>query len=99
MQVTVKHTLSAAEAKTRLDHFAGRLKQQFPNDTETIQQHWEGETCQVSGKIRGFAVTCNLTVAGNQVTADGTLPLLARPFQGVIENAVRRGLEQALQSA
>ena len=99
MQVTVKHTLPAAEAKKRLDHFAGRLKEQFPNDAQSIQQHWEGETCTVTGKVRGFAVACNLTLADDAVIADGTLPLLARPFQGVIENAVRRGLEQALQSA
>lgn len=96
MQVTVPHALPPDEAKRRLDKFAENLKQQFPNDAGHITQTWNGATCTVSGKIKGFSIGCALHVNEKDVTAKGDIPFLARPFQGIIENAIRDGLEKAL---
>lgn len=96
MQVTVRHSLPKPEAKQRLDHFADNLKQQFPNDAGNITQTWEGDTCTVAGKVRGFQLDCKLLVTDADVTAQGDLPFLVRPFQGAIETAVRNGIEKAL---
>jgi len=96
MQVTVPHALPPDEAKRRLDKFAENLKKQFPNDAGNITQTWNGDTCTVSGKIKGFAVGCALHVNEADVTAKGDLPWLARPFQSTIEAAIRDGLEKAL---
>ena len=97
MQVIVNHSLQKAEAKQRLDKFADNLKQQFPNDAGHITQTWDGDTCTVAGKVRGFALDCKLHVANENVTAKGDLPFFAKPFQGMIETAVRDGIEKALK--
>ncbi len=96
MQVTVPHTLPPEEAKKRLDKFAENLKQQFPNDAGNITQTWQGDTCTVSGRIKGFSIGCSLHVNEEDVTAKGDVPWLARPFQSTIESAIRSGLEKAL---
>lgn len=96
MQVTVPHQLPPEEAKQRLDTFAEKLKQQFPNDAGNITQVWQGDSCAVSGKIKGFPIGCTLQVNAEDVTAKGDIPWLARPFQSTIESAIRNGLEKAL---
>ncbi len=96
MQVTVNHALPPHEAKRRLDKFADSLKQQFPNDAGNITQTWHGDDCTVSGKIKGFPIGCTLHVGDSDVTAKGDIPFFARPFQSVIEGAIRNGLEKAL---
>ncbi len=96
MQVIVPHELPPEEAKRRLDKFAENLKQQFPNDAGQITQTWEGDTCTVSGKVKGFSIGCTLHVDEANVTAKGDIPFFARPFQSTIEGAIRNGLEKAL---
>jgi len=96
MQVTVNHALPPDEAKRRLDKFAENLKQQFPDDASHITQTWEGNTCNVSGKVKGFPLACSLHVGESDITAKGDIPFFARPFQGMIEGAIRNGLEKAL---
>ena len=96
MQVTVKHSLPKAEAKQRLEKFSDKLKQQFPGDADNIVQTWEGDTCTIAGKVKGFHLDCKLQVGDDEVVAQGSLPLLARPFQGPIESAVRDGIAKAL---
>ncbi len=97
MQVTVNHSLPTAEAKQRVEKFSEHLKQQFPNDASNITQTWDGDTCTVSGKVKGISFTCTLHVSDADVTANGDLPFFARPFQGAIESAIRNGLEQAMR--
>ena len=99
MQVKVAHALPPAEAKRRLDKFAENLKQQFPGDASQITQTWHGDTCTVSGKVKGFSIGCDLQVGSSDVTAKGDIPFFAKPFQGVIEGAIRNGLEKALTDA
>ena len=96
MQVTVKHSLPQAEAKQRLEKFGDNLKRQFPGDADHITQTWEGDTCTVSGKVKGFSLDCKLQVSPDEVTAKGDLPFFVRPFSNAIESAVRNGIEQAL---
>ncbi len=97
MQVTVQHSLPRAEVKQRLAKFTEKLKQQFPGDADQITQTWDGDTCTVSGKVKGFHLDCKLKVADDNVTAQGDLPFFVRPFANPIESAVRNGIEQALQ--
>jgi putative polyhydroxyalkanoate system protein len=96
MNVSVNHSLTTAEARKRLDQFAGKLKTEFPGQAQDIKQTWSGDTCTVSGSVMGFSLKCELNVSPNSVTATGDVPLFARPFQGKIEAAVKNGLEKAL---
>ncbi|MGO9434595.1 MAG: polyhydroxyalkanoic acid system family protein [Terracidiphilus sp.] len=96
LETTVSHTLGIYEAKKRLEQFAEKLKQRFPQHAGAFTQSWNGNTLAVRGKIAMFTVNCDIHVTDASVTAKGALPILATPWKERIESTVRGELKTAL---
>ncbi len=98
MEVTVQHQLGAAEAKKRIVSLAADLKSRYPDQAGDLRENWQGDRCQVTGSVMGFALDYSLQVTDKSATVAGTLPWMARPMEGKITAAITDALTNALKS-
>jgi hypothetical protein len=61
-----------------------------------LRQHWLADRSRFECKVMGFAVCGSLQILGDRLVLSSTLPFLATPFKGQIEQTIRRQAEAAL---
>jgi hypothetical protein len=90
--VHVPHTLSAEEARHRLEKFAGILRQKFQDSVSDLDQLWEGDTLQFKFTAYGIPIQGGIAVTDTALQVAGDLPLTAMLFKGRIESAIQEQL-------
>jgi hypothetical protein len=104
ISVRESHNLGAAEARRRIDAYAGELaNSSFPGvSIEDLEKNWEGSTLETSFKARkGFfskRITGSMQVEDAAVTLEVEVPDLLFTFvaRPEVENIVREKLRQKL---
>ncbi len=96
--VSVPHTLTKDEARSRLERFAEMLESKFANQVSDLQQSWEGDTLKFHFKSYGIPLDGGITVADNALNVAGDLPFTAMMFKGKIESAIREQLERMVSA-
>jgi putative polyhydroxyalkanoate system protein len=92
--VTVPHSLTKEEARSRLDRFVEALERQYAGKVSDLQQGWEGDTLKFSVKTFGIQLSGGITVNDNDLKLDGDLPFAAMMFRGKIESDFKEQLEK-----
>jgi hypothetical protein len=92
--VTVPHSLTQQEARSRLEHFAEALEQKFQNQVSELHQSWENDTLNFRFKTYGIPLQGGITVGVAELNCAGELPFSAMMFRGKIESAIREQLER-----
>jgi hypothetical protein len=92
--VTVPHSLSQQEARSRLERFAEMLENKFQNQVSELHQSWENDTLNFRFKTYGIPLDGGITVSETALTCAGDLPFSAMMFRGKIESAIREQLER-----
>lgn len=95
MTVTYQHTLTADEARKRLDGFMFALKRQYGGRVAESSEAWEGNVLTYSIRgIRGRRIHGTVSAAAGSVTveAHGDIPR-------IVEGKVRKEIEAALAEA
>jgi len=98
MRIAVPHNTSKAAARRRVEERIGQLLGQFGDRAEDVTHEWSGDTLRFRGKARGLTVEGTLEVTDAAVIIDGKLPLIARPFESRIRQAVEREAEQIFRA-
>jgi putative polyhydroxyalkanoate system protein len=96
--VSVPHTLTKDEARSRLERFAEMLESRFANQVSDLQQTWEGDTLKFHFKSYGIPLDGGITVEDHALTLAGDLPFTAMMFKGKIESAIREQLERMVSA-
>ncbi len=96
MEVSVPHNLGQDEARKRIDNFLAELKKQFGTQVSDVNESWSGNKGSFALKAMGMSLDGNITVNENNVTVDGSLPMMATPFKGTIESTIRENLQKVL---
>jgi hypothetical protein len=90
MRIAVEHKTTKENARRKVDQRLGQLLSQFGAHAEEIQHEWQGDTLRFRGKARGLSMEGTVEVTEAAIIIDGKLPLIAKPFEGRIRQAVER---------
>ena len=99
MRVTVPHHTTRARAREIVERKITVLLAQFGEHAGDAQHGWTGDTLQFKGKARGFTVEGTVEITDSEVVIDGKLPLLAKPFEPRIRQALEREAETMFRTA
>lgn len=90
MRIAVEHKTTRENARKKVDQRLGQLLSQFGAHADEIQHEWHGDTLRFKGKARGLAMEGTVEITDAAIIIDGKLPLIAKPFEGRIRQAVER---------
>jgi len=92
----IPHSLSAEDAKSRLERFAESIKDKFQDQAKDIEQSWDGDALSFAFKTMGMKIQGNIKVDDQQLAVDGDIPFAAMMFKGKIESAMKDQLGRLL---
>jgi hypothetical protein len=99
MKVAVPHNTTKSNARGIVERRAQQFLAQFGDKADEVEHEWRVDTLYFKGKARGMSVEATLEVTEAVVVVDGKLPLLARPFESRIRQAVEREIESLFKTA
>lgn len=99
MKIMVPHNTSREEAKKVVEQRAANLMKQFGAQAQTVEHEWVGDVLHVRGKAMGLQIKGSVEVTETDIIVDGDLPLMARPFESKIREAVLRETDQMFRKA
>jgi len=92
----IPHTLSAEDAKSRLERFADSIKSKFQDQAKDVEQSWNGNALSFGFKTMGMKIEGNIEVDDQRLVVDSTVPFAAMMFKGKIESAMKEQLTRLL---
>lgn len=98
MHIAVPHNTTKDLARQRVEQKLGQLLGQFGQHAEDLHHEWTGDTLRFKGKARGLSVEGTVEVTDADVVIDGKLPLIAKPFEGRIRQAVEQEAERMFRT-
>lgn len=99
MRIELPHHTNRQNARRVVEGRIGQLLSQFGDRADEVHHQWTGDTLSFKGKARGFTVEGTVEITDRDVIIDGKLPLLARPFEPRIRQAVEREAEAMFRTA
>jgi hypothetical protein len=93
----VPHSLTAADAKSRVERFAESLQAKFSDKVSDLTQSWNGDTLAFGFKTFGIKITGDITAKDNQLDVNGEIPFTAMMFKGKIESDVKEQLARLMR--
>jgi len=90
MRITVPHHTDKESARRMIDARLLQLTAQYSEYLGDSSHTWEGDRLLFSGSARGFKVSGSIEVTDNDVTIDGKLPLIARPFEPRVKHTIEQ---------
>jgi hypothetical protein len=99
MRIAVEHHTSREIAKNKVELRLSQLLGQFSDKAEEVEHEWFGDTLTFKGKAKGLKVEGTVEVTDAAVIIDGKLPLIAKPFEGKIREAVQKEADSMFRMA
>jgi len=96
--VSVPHTLTKDEARSRLERFVEMIEQKYADKVSELQQSWDGDTLRFHFKTYGIPIDGNIVVSAQDLNLSGDLPFAAVMFKGKIESEIRESLERIVSA-
>jgi hypothetical protein len=94
----VPHTLTADEAKSRLERFVESLQARFQDKVSDLTQSWSENTLSFSFKSFGFKIAGAIASLDKKLDVTGDIPIAAMMFKGKIESEIRDQLTRLMRS-
>ena len=99
MRIAVPHNTTLQKARRIIELKLEDAQNQYGNYAEEIEHEWDGDTLLVSLKAKGLKATGTLEITETDVIIDGKLPLIAKPFESKIRNALAAEAESMFRTA
>jgi hypothetical protein len=99
MRIDVPHHTTREKARRRIEERLEQLVSQFGGKADQIERDWEGDRLRFRGKAKGMKIEGTLEVTDSEVIIDGKLPLMAKPFEPRIREAVRKEADAIFRTA
>lgn len=96
-KLEIPHTLSADEAKSRLERFVESLQAKFQDKVSDLEQNWNGNTLAFGFKSFGFKIAGAIAALENKLDVTGDIPFTAMMFKGKIETEIREQLGRLMR--
>lgn len=86
---SIAHSLELAEARQLIDRAFAHYHERYPKYEPSL--HWQDDAHgEIQVSVRGYKLKARLELSTGQATVKADLPLLLRPFQGIVKNAIDR---------
>lgn len=95
INLEIPHTLSAEDAKSRLERFIESMPQDQVKD---VEQTWNENTLTFGFKTMGIKIAGDITAAENKMVVALEIPFAAMMFKGKIESEIKKQLERLTRS-
>lgn len=95
IRVSVPHQLSRDEALRRIQRYIAQAKGESEKVRE-LEESWSGYEGKFSASAMGYSASGSVAIGPSEVTVETALPLIASPFKGKIETAIRDALARLL---
>jgi hypothetical protein len=92
MEFTQAHTLSRAEARTRIKRLTEHWREKYD-----LTVSWSGDEASLNGKIKGFTLDAHLVVTDTSVNATGADPSFL--IRGTLIKYLKTTLDRHLDPA
>ena len=92
----VPHKLGQEQATERLKGFLDKVKEHYKDQVSKLEEEWAENILTFSMTTYGISIGGTLTVEDDRVVVDGTLPFVALPYKGRIQQSLTTELEKAL---
>ena len=96
-KVEIPHTLSASDAKSRLERFVDMLQSEHGARATDVEHSWSGNTLNFSFKTFGIKIVGAMLSEDQRLVVEGDLPFAAMMFKGKIESDMREQLGRLLR--
>ena len=96
-RLEIPHSLTAEEAKSRLERFAEMLQDKFQDKVSDLDQAWNGNTLAFGFKSFGFKVAGAIAALEDKLDVTGEIPFTAMMFKGKIETEIRDQLGRLMR--
>ena len=96
MKVIIPHALTPAEAKARIEARLRQMESSYGAQASDVDHQWIDNMLHFSFKAKGMKAKGTVEITDRDVIVDGSLPLLAKPFEGKIRHAIEREAESLL---
>ena len=94
MNISFPHGTTKALALEQLKAGSSRLVAQFGSGVSDLHQEWQENRLTISFKAQGLAIKGSLAVGEEQVSVEVDLPLMARMFEGRVQEEVLRAMQE-----
>lgn len=96
MKIEHSYSCNKTEAYSRVDGFLDQLQKQYSDMISNSQRTWNSQRDRMdfSFSLMTFNVKGSVQLNEHGLVLDGKVPLLARPFSGKIESAIKGKLEE-----
>ena len=92
----VPHSLSADDAKEKLQKFVEAIQEKFKDQVSDLEQSWQDNDLSFGFKTFGIKIAGKINVSDDKLSVDGDLPISAMMFKGKIESEIRNQLEKLM---
>lgn len=96
-RLEIPHTLTAEEAKSRLERFIESLQAKFKDKVSDLDQSWNGNTLAFGFKTFGIKVAGAVAALEDKLDVTGDIPFAAMMFKGKIETEIREQLGRLMR--
>jgi hypothetical protein len=93
----IPHSLSAEEAKSRLERFIESLQAKFQDKVSDLDQSWNDNTLAFGFKTFGIKIAGAITALEDKLDVAGDIPFSAMMFKGKIESEIREQLARLMR--
>jgi hypothetical protein len=94
----IPHTLSADDAKSRLERFVESLQAKFQDKVSDLDQGWNGNTLAFGFKTFGIKIAGAIESLEQKLAVTGEIPFTAMMFKGKIESEVKEKLARLMRA-
>ena len=95
----VLHELSQEQAIDRLKGFLDRVKEHYKDQVSRLEESWADNVLSFSMTTYGIKIDGSLTVEEERVAVAGSLPFIALPYKGRIQDSITSELKKALEGS
>jgi len=96
-QTRFEHQQTPEAVSEKLRNFSEIISKELPTGVSDVSEQWNSDgSLNFEFKAMGMPLSGTMTVNGDHVLVEGTMPFAALPFRGAIESQIREQLEIAL---
>lgn len=98
MRIEHRTSLDKTRAHMKVNTLLSALERKFDDYISNPRKSWNGskDRMKFSVSIYGVPIAGTITIEDSMITLEGTVPLLARPFQHRIRDAIESVMKEEL---
>lgn len=98
-KVSVPHRHDTVIVAQRLRMFTDKLRNELTVEVSDLVEEWDSEgNLRFAFRTQGMQISGKLENRLSEVLVTGTIPFLALPFRGMIENQLAEKIREAIES-